>query len=159
MERILVIACTAQEASARLAKMLCERLNWPMAELRQASPERKRHGNWPARLSSLLRRQDPIVYAGPPVDEFDVVVLVAPASAYKHGGAMCDFLSNFSDFRPDVVLLTVQGDGLLQEGAARVADSTGRYPVLGMWLKPLELDLIGCERRIQAFGQAVLTMR
>lgn len=156
MEKILVIAYTGQETSARLARMLCDRQGWPMAEVCPEQPKPGKMGAWWQWLRSSFGQQDAIVYRGPVADQFDAVVLVAPASSYRDDGAMCKLLSTFQDFKPDVMLLTVQGSRLSHEGAARVVDSTGRYPLLGMWMKPLELDFIGHEGRVQAFGRAVL---
>lgn len=158
MEKILVIAYAGQETSSRLARMLCERQGWPMAEVRPQQPRHGRTADWWQWVRSLFGQQDDIVYCGPAVDQFDAVVLVAPASTYRVGGAMCTFLSTLQDFKPDVILLTVQGNELCHEGAARVVDSTGRYPLLGMWLRPRELDFTSGERRVQAFGRAVLAM-
>lgn len=152
---ILAIAYEEQQASLHVARMLCERQDWPMGKVRSSA----RHGNGSAslrqRMASRLGKAGPISYAGPDVDLFDLLVLIAPASTYRPGGAMRRFLSTLHDFKADVALLTLQCEILCHEDAARVAHWTGHYPVLGMWIRPIELDFLGVEERVQAFGQAI----
>lgn len=158
-DNILVIAYADQQASLQAARILCDRQGWAMAKVHAAAPS----SSWGASLWDLMASNaskfKPIVYSGPAVDGFDAVVLVAPASTYRAGGPMCRLLSSLQDFRADIILLTLQSEVICHEGAERVAHWTGRYPVLGMWLRPIELKFIGTEARIHAFGSAIKAMR
>ncbi|CAH0351742.1 hypothetical protein [Aquabacterium sp. CECT 9606] len=158
-ENILVMAYADEQTSLQAARMLCDRQGWAMAKIHAAARPRRLGASLWDLMASKASKFKPPAYSGPVADGHDAIVLVAPASTYRVGGPMCSLLSGLQDFKADIILLTVQSEVICHQGAERVFHWTGRYPVLGMWLRPIELDFIGAEARIRAFGSAIKAMR
>ena len=109
MSTVLVIMYSYTGTSRRLAAQLCSQQGWPMAEIFDARPRAGVAGIWRCLLDSWLRREPAIRYLGPPPDDFDAVVLIAPIWAQQLAGPMRSFVASRRASLPRVAVVPVMG--------------------------------------------------
>ena len=107
MSEILVISYSNTGTSRRLAQMLCQQQGWPMAEISEVQPRCGFSGQLSCLLDSWMRRRPPIFYMGPPPNEYDAVVLVAPVWSWRLAGPVRSFLKLMNEQLPDLVMVSV----------------------------------------------------
>ena len=90
MGKVLVVSYSYPGTSRQVATTLAGLQGWATGEI---SEERPGRGDGRCVLDSLLRRQPPIRYEGPPPEQFAAVVLVAPIWLYRLAGPMRTFVA------------------------------------------------------------------
>lgn len=155
MSNVLVIFYSYTGTCRRVAELLCSQQSWPMGEIQETRPRRGAAGTWRCLLDSALRRQPPIGYSGPPPEDFDVVVLVAPIWMQRLAGPMRSFAEQFGAYLPRVAVVSVMGGTGAPDAIAEISRFVKRAPVLSISLSMREVDDGSCAARLQAFGAAV----
>lgn len=155
MSDILVISYSNTGTSRRLAQMLCEQQGWPMAEIKEAHPRCGLSGQLRCLLDSWLRRRPPICYVGPPPNEYDAVILVAPVWSWRLAGPVRSFVKLMNEQLPDLALISVS-QGIDTKGVISELNSLlGYHPVLSATFTPDEIhNNKNCLDRLQFFGKA-----
>ncbi len=153
MSEILVISYSNTGASRRLAQMLCNQQGWPMAEISEVKPRCGLSGQLSCLLDSWLRRRPSIFYTGPPPNEYDAVVLVAPVWAWRLAGPVRSFLKLMSEQLPDLALISVTPSIEIFDVIAELASLTGSSPVLSTTFTPDEINNESCWARLRIFGK------
>ena len=156
MSTILVVMYSFSGTSRRIAEVLHQQQSWPVAEVLEPQVRHGVQSTWRSLLDRVLQRQASIRYEGPPPNEFDAVVLVAPSWAYRYGGPMARFLTDHKECLPDVSVLAVTnarvGNQSLQSDIDQLLD---RSSFLSMAFTKRELDFANAANRILAFGNAI----
>ncbi|MDQ3058569.1 MAG: flavodoxin [Pseudomonadota bacterium] len=157
MSEILVINYSNTGTSRRLAQLLCRQQGWPMAEISEVEPRRGLPGRVRCLLDSGLRRHPLICYTGPPPNEYDAVVLVAPVWSSRLAGPVRSFVKLMCEHLPDLALISVTQSWGAQEVIAELSSLMGCFPVLSTSFTPQEVNDGSCAARLQAFGKAIRT--
>jgi len=152
MAKILIVHYSYTGISRQIATTLSSLLSWPGAEIADAKPERTQ---WRCVLDSLLRRRPPIRYDGPPPNQFDAVVLVAPIWVFRLAGPMRSFVAQYRDQLPKVAVITAMGGRGAPNAVAEIGALLGRSPMLSTAFLQRELEDGSCAARLRAFGEAV----
>lgn len=152
MSKVLVIHYSHTGTSRQLAQRLCRMQDWPGAEITEAHAGR---GNWRCVLDSLLRRKPEIRYGGPPVNVFDLVVLVAPIWAYRLAGPMRSFVALYRDQLPAVAVISTMGGSGAPNAVAEIAHMLGHAPLMSTAFTQREVADGSCAGRLQAFATAI----
>lgn len=154
MSEILVISYSNTGTSRRLAQMLCKQQGWPMAEISEAQPRCGLSGQLSCLLDSWMRRRPPICYTGPPPNEYDAVVLVAPVWSWRLAGPVRSFLKLMNEKLPDLAMISVtQSLGTL-DVISELSSLIGYFPVLSTTFTPDEINDESCLKRLQIFSKA-----
>lgn len=155
MSEVLVVMYSYAGTSRQLAQLLCSQQEWPMAEISEVSPRSGLRGTGRCLLDSWLRRRPEIRYTGPPPNEFDAVVLVAPIWAYRLAGPMRSFVALWREHLPDVAVVSVMGGSGAPNAVAEIGQLLGRSPILSTAFTSREVEDGSCAAWLQAFGNAV----
>ena len=110
-------------------------------------------------LDSVLRRQPSVRYVGPPIQDFDSVVLIAPIWLGRLAGPMRSFIANYADSLPDIAVISVMGSNGAPSAAAEVARLAERTPLLAVAFLSREIEDGSCAARVRAFGGALRALR
>lgn len=156
MSEILVISYSDTEISHRLAQLLCKQQGWPMAEINEVHPRSGLPGRVRCLLDSGLRRCPQICYSGPPPNEYDAVVLVAPVWSSRLAGPVRSFVNLMCEQLPDLALVSVTQNWGTPDVIAELGLLMGCFPMLSTTFTPHEVSYPSCPVRLQAFGNAIL---
>ena len=102
-----------------------------------------------------MHRHPQIDYTGPPPNEYDAVVLVAPVWASRLAGPVRSFVSLMRERLPDLALISVTHNWGVHEVIAELGALMGSFPVVSTTFTPHEVNYPSCAMRLQAFGNAV----
>ena len=155
MSKTLVIAYSYTGTSRRLARLLCAQQGWPMGEVVELRPRAGAWGTLRCLLDSALRRQPSVRYVGPPIKDFDSVVLIAPIWLSRLAGPMRSFIANYADSLPDIAVISVMGANGAASAAAEAARLAERTPLLTAAFRTREIEDDSCAARLLAFGDAL----
>lgn len=155
MSDILVISYSHKGTSRRLAQLLSQQQNWPMAEISEVHPHGGLGGRVRGLLDARLHRHPQIDYTGPPPNEYDAVVLVAPVWASRLAGPVRSFISLMREHLPDLALISVTHNWGVPEVISELGALMGSFPVVSTTFTPHEVNYPSCATRLQAFGNAV----
>ena len=155
MPKILVIAYSHTGTCGRVAQLLCEQQQWPLAEVTDLRPRAGVLGTWRCVADSLLRRRPAICYAGPDPSRFDALVLVAPIWMSRLAGPMRSFVASRRSALPPLAVVSVMGRVGAYNAVAEVARLTGRQPLLGTAVAARSVEDGSCAEVLQAFGDGL----
>ncbi|MBK5206372.1 MAG: flavodoxin [Polaromonas sp.] len=155
MSKVLVVMYSYTGTCRRLVQLLCSQQGWPMAEISEVNPRSGALGTWRCLLDSWLRRSPAISYVGPPPNEFDAVVLVAPIWVYRLASPMRSFVASRHEQLPDVAVVSVMGSRGAPNAVAEISQLIGRSPILSTAFTTREVEDGSYAARLQAFGTAV----
>jgi flavodoxin len=154
MSEILVISYSNTGTSRRLAQMLCKQQGWPMAEISEIQPRCGFSGQLSCLLDSWMRRRPPICYSGPPPNEYDAVVLVAPVWSWRLAGPVRSFLKLMNEQLPDLAMISVTQSFRTFDVISELNSLIGYFPVLSTTFTPDEINDESCLARLKIFGKA-----
>jgi hypothetical protein len=159
MSKTLVITYSYTGTGRRLAKLLCAQQDWPAGDVLELRARAGAWGTVRCILDSVLSRHPSVRYVGPPLKEFDSVVLIAPVWLGRLAGPMRSFVANYSDSLPDLAVISVMGSNDTPSTAAEVARLAQRTPLLATAFNTREVDDGSCAARLRAFGTALRSGR
>jgi len=154
MSEILVISYSNTGTSRRLAQMLCKQQGWPMAEISEVQPRCGFSGQLSCLLDSWMRRHPPICYTGPPPNEYDAVILVAPVWSWRLPGPVRSFLKLMNEQLPDLAMISVSQSFKTFDVISELSSLIGYFPVLSTTFTPDEINDESCLTRLQIFSKA-----
>lgn len=157
--KTLVISYSHTGTSRKLARLLCAQQGWPAGEVLELRPRAGVSGTLRCVLDSLLRRRPPARYDGPPLKDFDSVVLIAPIWLGRVAGPMRSFVANYAESLPDIAVLSVMGSDATPAAAAEIARLGERTPLLAAAFTSREIEDGSCAARLKAFGDALRARR
>jgi multimeric flavodoxin WrbA len=155
MPKILVVTYSHTGTCRRLAQLLCEQQQWPMAEVSDLHPRSGVAGTWRCIADSLLRRRPAIRYAGPDPLGFDALVLVAPIWVSQLAGPMRSFVAARGTSLPPLGVVSVMGRVGGYNAVAEIARLAGKAPMLSTAILARSVDDGSCASLLQAFGDAL----
>jgi flavodoxin len=153
MSEILVISYSDTGASRRLAQMLCKQQGWPMAEISEIYPRCGLSGQINCLLDSWMRRRPSICYTGPPPNEYDAVVLVAPVWSWRLAGPVRSFVKLMNEQLPDLAIISVAESWETRDAITELSSIIGYFPVSNTTFTPDEINDESCLKRLQTFGE------
>ena len=153
MSEILVISYSNTGTSRRLAQMLCKQQGWPMAEISELQPRYGLSGQLSCLLDSWMRRLPSISYTGPPPNEYDAIVLVAPVWSWRLAGPVRSFLKLMSKQLPDIAMISVTQSLEALDVIAELSSLIGYFPVSSTTFTPEEVNDESCLTRLNIFGK------
>nr|WP_297355768.1 flavodoxin [uncultured Caldimonas sp.] len=156
MSKVLVVSYSYTGTSRRLAQMLAYLRGWPLGEVFEIRPRQGGSGTWRCVLDSLLQRRPRVRYDGPPLTDFDAVVLVAPVWVSHLASPMRSFVAWQRDSLHDVAVISTQGGEGRPQVAAQVARLLGREPVLSASFMSHEVGTASCAKRLESFASDLL---
>lgn len=154
MSKILVVTYSMTGTGARLTELLCRSRNWTSAQVLERRPRRA----WVTlrcAVESMLRLKPPIVYNGPDLDQFDLVVLVAPIWVYRLASPMRSFAASFRSSLKQVAVISVMGGKGGQNAAAEIGNILDRAPVMSTTFTAREVDDGSYAPRLLALASAL----
>ncbi|UZD53607.1 flavodoxin [Caldimonas aquatica] len=152
MGKVLVVSYSYTGTSRQVATTLAGLQGWATGEI---SEERPGRGDGRCVLDSLLRRQPPIRYEGPPPEQFAAVVLVAPIWLYRLAGPMRTFVARYRERLPAVAVVSAMGGRGAPNAVAEIGRLLGRSPILSTAFLSREVEDGSYGSRLRAFGEAV----
>jgi hypothetical protein len=152
MSKILVVCYSYTGTGLELARALCARPGWKMAEIALVRPRSGKTGYWRCVLDSLLRRSPDIRYQGPLPREFEGVVLISPIWAFSLASPMRSFVAQRRDHLPEVAMISVMGGAGAPHAEAEVARLLGRAPIRSAAFTMQEVEEGHCSKRLQSFA-------
>lgn len=155
MSKVLVVVYSYTGTSRRVAELLSSQQGWPLGTVAEIRPRRGAEGNLRCILDSLLRRRPPVRYDGPPPEDFDLVVLVAPIWLLRLAGPMRSFVGRSGRALRRVAVLSVMGGQGAPNAAAEIAALCGSTPLLAAAVTQREADDGSCAGLLQSFGTAI----
>ncbi len=155
MSKILVVTYSYTGTCRRLAELMCGQQNWQLAEVTEAVPRSGFMGTVRCALDSWLRRKPAFRYAGPSVEEFDLVVLIAPIWLYRLAGPMRSFVASCRDRLRMVAVVPVMGGTGAPNAIAEIGSMLRRAPLLSTSFTAREVEDGSCAGRLEAFGKAI----
>jgi len=159
MSKTLVIVYSYTGTGRILARELCEQQAWPLGEVLELRPRAGDGGRIRCVLDSLLRRHPDVRYLGPPLRDFDLVVLIAPIWLRRLAGPMRSFVANYADSLPDIAVLSVMGASDSPSAAAEIAGLAERTPMLDASFTAQEVLGNACAARLHSFAEALRAKR
>lgn len=153
MSEILVISYSNTGTSRRLAQMLCQQQGWPMAEISEVHPRCGFSGQLNCLLDSWMRRRPSISYTGPPPNEYDAVVLVAPVWSWRLAGPVRSFVKLMNEQLPDIAMISVAESLETRSVISEISSLMGYCPVSNTTFTPDEINDGRCLERLQIFGK------
>jgi flavodoxin len=153
MSEILVISYSNTGTSRRLAQMLCKQQGWPMAEISEVQPRCGLSGKLRCLLDSWMRRRPSICYTGPPPNEYDAIVLVAPVWSWRLAGPVRSFLKIMSKQLPDIAMISITQSFETIDAIAELSSLIGYFPVSSTTFTPNEVNDESCLARLNIFGK------
>lgn len=132
--------------SRKVAEALAARTGWPLAEVADATSRAGLPGDLRCVVDALLRRRVAYRYGGPPLQECDHVVVIAPVWIGRLAAPMRSFLAASAASKPlharvSAVCVMAARGGFRAE--ADVAQLTGQNPAPALLL--LERDVLSGE--------------
>lgn len=152
MSEILVISYSNTGTSRRLAQMLCKQQGWPMAEISEVHPRCGFSGQLNCLLDSWMRRRPSICYTGPPPNEYDAVVLVAPVWSWRLAGPVRSFVKLMNEQLPDLAMISVTESWESSDVITEISSLVGYFPLSNATFTPDEVNNGSCLARLQIFG-------
>ena len=159
MGNTLVIVYSHTGTGRRLASLLCAQQGWPAGDVLELRSRAGRLGTLRCALDTWLRRRPPVRYAGPPIRDFDSVVLIAPIWFGQLAAPMRSFIANYVDSLPDLAVISVAGSSGPSSAAAEIARLAERTPLLHAAFTARDVEDGSCAARLQAFGNALRARR
>jgi hypothetical protein len=156
MSKVLVVVYSYTGTCRRLAQLTCGQQGWPMAEVTDARPRRGAFGTMRCALDSWLRREPSLHYVGPSVEDFDIVVLVAPIWLLQLAGPMRSFVASRRNKMPAFAVVPVMGGKGAPNAIAEIARILHRAPVLSTSFTEREVDEGSGAARLDEFGKTLL---
>jgi len=155
MSKVLTVLYSYTGTCRQLARLMCSQQGWPLGEVIETRPRGGAWGFCRGVLDSWFRRQPPIRYAGPPLESFDAVVLVAPIWAYRLASPMRSFVATHKTQLRHVAVVSVMGGSGAPNAVAEVGRLTGRPPLASIAFTTREVVDGSCAARLQSFGVMV----
>lgn len=155
MRKTLVVFYSNTGICRELAQMLSNRFNWPTGEIRESRVRVGLSGLLRCVADSCLRRHPPIRYEGPGLEDYEVVVLVAPIWLYRLAGPMRSFVAAHKNGLKRYAVISVMGGRGAPNAIAEIGKLTGHSPLLAMGLMAREVEDGSCVARLQGFCLAV----
>lgn len=159
MSKTLLIVYSYTGTGRRLAALVAAQQGWPAGVVLELRPRAGAWGTMRCVLDSLLRRRPPVRYLGPPIKEFDSVILVAPIWVGRLAGPMRSFVANYAESLPDLAVISVSGSSRPSSAASEVARLAQRTPLFRAAFTAREVEDGSCAQRLQAFGNALRSRR
>jgi flavodoxin len=156
MSKVLVVTYSYTGTCRRLAQSMCSQQGWRMAEISDARPRSGRLGTIRCALDSWLRREPSIHYVGPSVEDFDLVVLMAPIWLLQLAGPMRSFVVSRRLKMPAFAVVPVMGGNGAPNAIAEIGRILGRAPLLSTSFTAREVEDGSGAARLDAFGKALL---
>jgi hypothetical protein len=148
MSKVLIIVYSLTGTSHRLAETMAATRQWPLAEIRDATPGRT---PWRCMIDSLLRRHPAIRYEGPDPRSFDAVVLISPIWVGRLASPMRSFVTQSAATLPRSAIVSVmRGDGA-PAALVEVSRLLQRAPILDAEFTQREVEDGRFGERLQAF--------
>ncbi len=152
MSKVLVVFYSRTGTSRQLATTLAALKAWAAGEIVDARAGR---GDWRCVLDSLLTRRPRIRYQGPPPEQFETVVLVAPIWMYRLAGPMRSFVAQYRQSLRTVAVVTSMGGRGAPNAVAEIARILGRSPVLTAAFTDRDVQSGQCASQLKGFADAV----
>ncbi len=159
MSKTLVITYSYTGTGRRLTKLLCAQQGWLAGDVLELRSRARAWGTLRCVLDSLLKRHPAVRYIGPPLKDFDSVVLVAPIWLGGLAGPMRSFVANYADSLPDIAVISVMGSAGTPSAATEIARVAQRTPLLEAAFTAREIEDGSCAARLRAFGDALQARR
>lgn len=159
MDKVLVVAYSRTGTSLRLARQLARPRGWALGRIEGAQPQRRHPGWLGGLLDPLLHRRAGIEYLGPPPQDFDLVVLVAPSDAARLAEPMRGFVAAHAGELPDIAVISVTGGGGAAAAVEEVRELARRVPLLCAAFTQQEVHDGRCGPRLVAVVNALLKAR
>lgn len=156
MRRVLVVVYSSTGNSRQVAQRLAANMAWPVVEIRDLHSRAGTSGMLRCVLDSLLSRRPAIAYEGPPVADFDLVVLVAPIWMNRLAGPMRSFVAEHERAMPAVAVVNTMNSGGAVNAVAEIARLLHRSPVDAVAFTAPEIEQERYVERLRAFGTSLV---
>ncbi|CAB3739253.1 hypothetical protein LMG1873_05580 [Achromobacter piechaudii] len=156
MANIGIVFYSRTGTGRTVAHRLASITGWPCHEIRDTSPRFGLMGDLRCVLDSLLKRSAPIHYGGPPLGEFDHVVLIAPVWMRALAAPMRTFLQGQRrSIRAYSVICVMSGHGGYR-AVDDMVEISGAKPRSILLLKEADVLAEECDAPLCRFREQTL---
>lgn len=157
MEKNLIVYYSRTGTARQVAELMAAQSGWQLAEVSDEYPRAGFLGDLRCMIETLFHVRAKYHYAGPPLDEVDQVVVLAPIWMRHLASPMRDFLADQSPFSANLSVICVmasRGAFSAMEEIARITSAIPA-PVLALCQRDVLSGL--SQREISGFIEQVQT--